>query len=119
VGADQTLRMWAASGTPKRFGPIKNFHGHSQTITSLVQGKGFFATGSLDGTVKFWDHTLSDERFTLAPTGNRPIRALALAPGRAILAIGDDGGAITFMRSLPQVSYGPAIPLAEPDREEP
>lgn len=119
VSADQTFRTWAADSSAKRFVNLATYRGHSQAVTSLVQGKGFFATGGADGSVKFWDYTLQDERFTFALTNNRPVRALALANNRAILAVGDDSGAITFIRSQPQPAYGPAIAIVENEREEP
>src|SRR5262249_49911290 len=98
---------------------LATYRGHSQAVTCLAQGRGFFATGSADGSVKFWDYTLPDERFTFATAGNRPVRALALANNRAILAVGDDSGAITFIRSQPQHKYGPAVVIADAERDEP
>lgn len=113
AGADQAFRLWAAIGETQRFETLETYRGHNRPITCLVQGKGFFATGGLDGTVKTWDYSLPDERFTFNVAAS-PIRALALANERAILAIGDDKGMLKFIRSQPRPSYGPALEAPEP-----
>ncbi|AQH05296.1 hypothetical protein A9R05_40400 (plasmid) [Burkholderia sp. KK1] len=93
--SDGTIRLWnLASGKCEA-----TLKGHTGAISALVAlGGGLLASGSTDATVRVWHvrngRWVGSVRF-VADAG---IRALALADRTGVLAAGDQGGRLHFLR---------------------
>ena len=87
AGDDLILRLWALPGpTDTNATLIREFKGHTNAVTSLAmtaKAPGILASGSLDGSLLFWD----------VEKGGAPRRAEHGAPVIA-LALRDDGGLV-------------------------
>ena len=104
---DRVVRVWGKEPKGQEFVTFQVYRGHHQPVTALAQGKGFFVTGAADGTVKTWDATLPEERFTYSDH-SRAVRALIVTKNNDLVISGGDDGKIVFRRGIARPNIGPA-----------
>jgi WD40 repeat protein len=106
---DQSIRIWGRDlrSRDAEFAAVQFYRAHHQPVTTMARGSGFFATGAADGTVKTWDESLPDERFTYADHRG-PVRTVLIGKNNDLLISGGEDGAIVIRRGVPRGTLGPA-----------
>jgi WD40 repeat protein len=107
TGLDQSVRIWGKDQSGQSFANFKIYRNHHQPVTALAQGKGFFVTGAADGSVKTWDPTLQDERFTYRDH-DRAVRTVIVTKNNDLVISAGDDGRIVFRRGVARPMIGPA-----------
>lgn len=97
VGGIGDITCWDFSGRGPQGTRPKSLDGHTRRITALVFGGTTLASGSADGTVRFWK---VPKRDPLAVTDlGEEVAQAAWRPGGGVLAVGGADGGIHLVRS--------------------
>jgi WD40 repeat protein len=111
---DATLRLWDVASKQEVALP-----GHTANVLGLAfhPGGRLLATGSRDGTVRFWDRTFREARaLTIGPGpfGNT-VRQVAFTPEGRYLVTANANGTLSILRVPAPPTYTPGSRLELPD----
>ncbi len=99
LGAGAVSVWWATQSTPSPDGTTI-YSGHSAEITDLSWSPSglYFASSSLDGTVRIWDRT--NDNVIRCKLDRGPLYAVAWSPGDDMIATGCDDGTVVLLNTL-------------------
>ena len=93
-GKDDTVRIWETGQTTAQ--AVLRGHLSAVSVLELNPGGSILASGSLDGTVIFWDIKEKKLLKSSKVTGKGSVKSLAFHPNGNILAIGGEDGSLQF-----------------------
>ena len=93
-GKDDTVRIWETGQTTAK--AVLRGHLSAVSVLALNPGGSILASGSLDGTVIFWDINEKKLLKSSKVTGKGSVKSLVFHPNENILAIGGEDGSLQF-----------------------
>ena len=94
-GKDDTVRIWETGQTTAK--AVLRGHLSAVSVLALNPGGSILASGSLDGTVIFWDINEKKLLKSSKVTGKGSVKSLVFHPNENILAIGGEDGSLQFI----------------------
>jgi WD40 repeat protein/serine/threonine protein kinase len=116
---DATVRLWDLASKQEAA-----HMGHTNHVTGLAWHPvgGLLASGSCDGTVRFWSRSPDGVRslaVSLGQSGRKEIHQVGFTPDGRYLATAGENGTISILRMPePPGNYTPGPPIKLPDPEE-
>ncbi len=106
-GKDDTVRIWETDQTTSK--AVLRGHLSAVSVLAMNPGRSIIASGSLDGTVIFWDINENKLLKSSKVTLKGGVKSLSFHPNGNILAIGGEDGSLQF-RDIPEMKLQFKLP---------